>query len=129
MEYEFDFKYRGKTLSELQAMPLKDFTKLVNARARRNLLRNEADPFYQKFEKGVKTTKSIRTHKRDIIITPKMVGTVINVYNGKEFLPVTIVAEMLGHYLGEFALTRKRIRHGKAGIGATKSSTAISKRK
>ena len=58
-----------------------------------------------------------------------MVGKTINVYNGKEFKPVSVVTEMLGHYLGEFVLTRKRIVHGKAGIGATKSSTAISERK
>ncbi len=125
----YGFKYRGKTLEELQAMSLRDFAKLVPSRARRNLLRNESYPFYQKFEKGKRFGKNIRTHRRDLIVTPKMVSKTINVYNGKEFLPVVIMEEMLGHYLGEYALTRKRLKHGKAGIGATKSSTAISERK
>jgi len=110
-------------------MSLRDFAKIIPSRARRNIIRNESDPFYQKFEKNVDVDKPIRTHRRDLIITPKMVGKTIGVYTGKEFAPVVISDEMLGHYLGEYALTRKRLRHGKAGIGATKSSTAISERK
>ena len=110
-------------------MSLKDFSKLVNSRARRNLLRNENMQFYEIIKKDLKANKNIRTHRRDAIIIPKMVGKTIYVYNGKEFVAVNIQTEMLGHYLGEFALTRKRLIHGKAGIGATKSSTAISERK
>lgn len=129
MEEYYGFRYRGKTLEELQKMSLRDFAKIVPSRLRRNLLRNDSNPFYQKFEKNEKVDKNIRTHRRDLVVTPKMVGKTINVYNGKEFLPVTVTEEMLGHYLGEFSLTRKRLKHGKAGIGATKSSTAISERK
>ncbi len=129
MEDEFGFKYKGKSIEELQGMSLKDFAQLVNSRARRNILRNEQAQFYQRIEKDIKTNKNIRTHRRDMIVIPKMVGKTIYVYNGKEFKPIVVVAEMLGHYLGEFSLTRKRLIHGKAGIGATKSSTAISERK
>jgi small subunit ribosomal protein S19 len=129
MEEYYGFRYKGKTLEDLQKMSLRDFSKIISSRARRNLERNESDPFYQKFEKNEGLDKNIRTHRRDLIVIPKMVGKTIYVYNGKEFLPIVIMEEMLGHYLGEFALTRKRLRHGKAGIGATKSSTAISERK
>lgn len=128
MEESNDFLYRGKSLEDLKKLSLKEFAELVNSRARRNILRNENAQFYQRVEKDIKQN-NIRTHRRDIIITPKMVGKTINVYNGKEFKPVSVVTEMLGHYLGEFVLTRKRLVHGKAGIGATKSSTAISERK
>ncbi|MDD4049422.1 MAG: 30S ribosomal protein S19 [Candidatus ainarchaeum sp.] len=129
MDEYYGFRYKGKTLEDLQKMSLREFSKIISSRSRRNLLRNESDPFYQKFEKNIDVDGTIRTHRRDIIVIPKMVEKTINVYNGKEFVPVVITEEMLGHYLGEFALTRKRLRHGKAGIGATKSSTAISERK
>lgn len=124
-----DFRYQGHTIEELEKMSLDEFLKLVNSRAKRHLKRNKNDEFYEKIDKNEKPNKPIRTHRRDIIVVPKMVGKTIHVYNGKEFLPVEVTNEMLGHYLGEFAFTRKRIRHGKAGIGATKSSTAVSVRK
>ena len=124
-----EFKYMGHSLEELQKMSLLDFAKIASSRAKRHLVRNHSDPFYERIEKNKKATKKIRTHRRDIIITPKMVGKTIYVYNGKEFLTVEVFPDMLCHYLGEFAFTRKRIKHGKAGIGATKSSTAVAARK
>jgi len=127
MDYEIN--YKGKTLEELKKMSLRDFAQITTSRARRTLLRDGNSQFYQRFETQRKMDKNIRTHRRDSIVTPKMVGKKIQVYNGKEFIPVDIQIEMLGHYLGEFAFTRKRVKHGKAGIGATKSSTAISERK
>jgi small subunit ribosomal protein S19 len=124
-----EYKFRGNTLEELQKMSLLDFANIAGTRAKRHLARNHSDAFYERIEKNLRATKKIRTHRRDIIITPKMVGKTIYVYNGKEFIQVDIVPEMLAHYLGEFAFTRRRIRHGKAGIGATKSSTAVAARK
>jgi small subunit ribosomal protein S19 len=124
-----EFKYNGHSIEELQKMSLLDFSKLVNSRARRHLVRNHSDPFYEKIIKDLKSNNKIRTHRRDLIVIPKMIDKTIYVYNGKEFIPVEITEKMLGHYLGEFSFTRRRIRHGKAGIGATKSSTAISARK
>ncbi len=124
-----EFKYMGYGLEELQKMSLLDFAKIANSRAKRHLTRNHSDPFYERFENNKKPANKIRTHRRDIIVTPKMVGKTIYVYNGKEFIPVEILPDMLCHYLGEFVFTRKRIKHGKAGIGATKSSTAVATRK
>jgi len=57
-----------------------------------------------------------------------MLGSIIRIYNGKEYFPVTITGEMLGHYLGEFSMTRKSVTHSAAGIGATRSSKAVSAR-
>lgn len=121
------FLFYGKTIEELKQMPLQDFAKILRSRQRRSLLRRleEIRKFIHKLEKKVKRGKKIRTHKRDMIITPQMVGLTIGVHNGKEFVPVKIREEMLGHYLGEFALTRKRIQHGAPGVGATRSSAAV----
>ena len=75
-----------------------------------------------------KFPKPVRTHNRDMIIVPEMVGITMAIYNGKEFANVEMKEKMLGHYLGEYVLTRKKLSHGKAGIGATRSSTAITAR-
>jgi len=126
---EAEINYKGKTIEELKKMSLRDFAQITTSRARRTLLRDGNSQFYQRFETDKKMNNKIRTHRRDSIVTPKMVGKKVEVYNGKEFVPIDIQIEMLGHYLGEFAFTRKKVKHGKAGIGATKSSTAISERK
>jgi small subunit ribosomal protein S19 len=126
---EDDFRFKGKTIEELQKMQLNEFSNLVNSRARRTLGRDGNSQLYQRIERNLRASKKIRTHRRDIIVTPKMVGKMLYIYSGKEFTEVEIQPEMLGHYLGEFVFTRKRVRHGKAGIGATKSSNAISARK
>ncbi len=131
---EKEFFYRGKTLEMLMKMSVEEFAKLCTSRSRRSLLRNKDKTFEKTLDlarqklANVKDYKPIRTHNRDAIITPKMIGLKLGVYNGHEFTAVEVKQEMLGHCLGEFALTRKKIRHGKAGIGATKSSTAITAR-
>jgi len=67
----------------------------------------------------------IRTHLRDMPVLPEMVGVTISVYTGQSFERVDVEPEMLGHYLGEFQLTRKQVEHGQAGIGATRSSKFV----
>jgi small subunit ribosomal protein S19 len=54
----------------------------------------------------------IKTWSRDSTITPEMVGYIIGVHNGKTHVPIKISEEMVGHKLGEFAPTRKFIKHG-----------------
>ena len=67
----------------------------------------------------------VRTHLRDMIVLPEMVGKTIEIYNGKTFNRVEIMPEMVGHYLGEYSLTRGRVSHGSAGVGATRSSKFV----
>jgi len=130
-----EFTFAGKTIDELMNMSYQEFAKLCNARARRSLLRRGIDKKLEakimlarkNLEKGI-DVKPIRTHRRDCIIVPQMLGLKFGVHNGKEFVTVEIVPKMLGHYLGEFAMTRKKLKHGKAGIGATRSSTAIARK-
>ena len=119
-----EFTYRGKTLDELKKLDVREFAKYSKSRQRRSILRQ-----FQKIEEfieraKVKTNKNnvVRTHQRDLVVVPEMVGMKIQVYNGRNFVAVDISGEMLGHRLGEFALTRARIKHGKAGVGATKGT-------
>ena len=123
-----NFVYRGKTLEELNNMEIKEFAKLLPARQRRSLIR-DLKPEQKKFLQMLKTSsKPVKTHLRNTIIIPEMIGKSIMLYNGKEFVPVRVEAEMLGHYLGEFALTRKNVKHSAPGDGETKYSTAVSVR-
>jgi len=126
VEEKKQFTYRGKTLDELKKLDVREFAKYVASRERRSMLRN-FDVIQRFLERCKKSGgKPVRTHLRDIIIVPEMIGLAIHVYNGKEFFPVRITAEMLGHRLGEFAATRRQVKHGAPGVGATRSSAALS---
>ncbi len=125
------FAYRGKKIEELKALDLKEFSKLLPARQRRSIARGFTDMQKKlllkiKDSKEGKWKKPIKTHCRDMIIIPEMVGVQIHIYNGKKFALIEIQPEMLGHYLGEFAHTRSRVAHSAPGVGATKSSAAAS---
>ena len=124
------FDFRGIPLSELESLPLDKLFKLLTARQRRSLTRGITDSKRKLIEeikdaKANKNKNSIRTHLRDLIILPNMVGVTINVFSGKEFVPITIVPPMIGHYLGEFVITNKRVQHGAPGVGASRSSLYV----
>ncbi|MEM4336725.1 MAG: 30S ribosomal protein S19 [Candidatus Woesearchaeota archaeon] len=121
-----EFTYKGKTLEELKAMGIKEFMELVPARIRRSLKRGFTEQQQKVLKKIRKKCKNIETHCRDLVIVPEMIGVTIKVYQGKEFVPVTITEEMLGHVIGEFAMTRKRVSHNAPGVGATRSSASLS---
>ena len=121
-----EFTYRGKTVEELKKLSLNEVAELLPARQRRKLKRGLTDQQKILLEKIKKNESNIETHCRDAIILPDMVGITIKVYSGKEFIPVIIIDEMIGHYLGEFVLTRNRVEHSAPGIGATRSSAALS---
>jgi small subunit ribosomal protein S19 len=128
-----EFMYRGYSLESLLNMSMDEFISLLPSRQRRSLLRGltpEQRILLEKTreakeaqEKGEEV--SVKTHVRDMIILPEMVGMQIHVHNGKEFLRVDIKPEMIGHYLGEFAITNKPVRHGTPGIGASRSSMYV----
>lgn len=128
------FRYRGKTLEELLEMPMDDLIKLLPARARRTLLRGLSPRHRTLLEKVIEARQrliaeckeaTIKTHVRDMIVLPVMVGLTIAVHNGKEYVPVKIAPEMIGHYLGEFAITTKQVRHGEPGLKATRSTLFV----
>lgn len=123
-----EFLFRGKKFDEIKNLSIKEFAGLLTARERRTLLRGFTDEQKVLMEKIRKNKSKIRTHCRDFIIIPEMVGKTIHVYTGKTFVPVRIINEMLGHRLGEFVLTRSSVSHSSPGIGATRSSAALSVR-
>ncbi len=120
-----EFTYRGKSLDEVKKLNLDEFARLVPSRQRRTIQRGLSEEHKKLLHKVKIKDPNIRTHLRDMIVLPEMIGMKIAVHNGKEFTPVEIIPEMLGHYLGEFVLTRKKVTHGAAGIGATRSSKFI----
>lgn len=122
-----EFSYRGKTLEELKELSIKQLAELLPARQRRKLSRGLTD-VEKKLLNNMKKDKDAKTHCRDMIILPEMVGKKIKIHSGKSFEMVMIEAEMIGHYLGEFALTRRRVSHSAPGIGATRSSSSLSVR-
>lgn len=125
-----EFRYRGYTLDQLSSMSTEALLQLLPSRARRSLNRGVSDEKrklledVRKMREG-KLQGQIRTHARDMIILPSMVGLTIHVYNGKEFIPVEIKQEMIGRYLGEFVITNKKVVHGTPGIGASRSSLYV----
>jgi len=128
-----EFTYRGYTLDQLQAMSMDEFITLLPSRQRRSLhrgLTSEQRILLEKLRKTRETLRqggsmTVKTHVRDMLVLPEMVGITLLVHNGKEFLQVEIKPEMIGHYLGEFAITNKPVRHGTPGIGASRSSMYV----
>jgi small subunit ribosomal protein S19 len=126
-----EFKFHGKSLEEVKTMSLAEFGKLLPSRQRRSLQRGYTEAQKKLMDKVKRTNegtykKTIKTHCRDVIIVPSMLGLTILIHTGRKFEALIVVPEMLGHFLGEFALTRTRLQHSSPGIGATRSSASQS---
>lgn len=125
-----DYKYRGYTLEQLQGMSFESFLALLPSRQRRSLNRGISDEKKKLIEetrraKEGKIKNPIKTHARDMVVLPSMVGMNIQVHSGKEFVPLEIKPEMVGHYIGEYVITNKKVVHGTPGIGASRSSLYV----
>jgi small subunit ribosomal protein S19 len=108
-----EYTYRGKTVEDLKKLTQDEFALLVPARQRRTL------------QRGLSEDHKKLLHKVRIKVLPEMIGLKIAIHSGKEFVPIDIIPEMVGHYFGEYVMTRKKVSHGAAGIGATRSSKFI----
>lgn len=122
-------KYRGQSVTFLKTLDVRECAKFMPSRSRRTILRHfdVIDKFVKRCEEKQARNKKIKTHLRDLVIVPHLVGKRIAVHNGKLFQDVDITADMIGHRLGEFSPTRKKVAHSAAGIGATKGSRALKK--
>lgn len=126
--------YRGVELEKLLDLPEEKLVEMFAARQRRKFTRGikrkpatllkKLKAAAAKCPQGEKP-EMVKTHLRDTTIVPEMIGTIVGVYNGKTFNQVEIKPEMIGHYLGEFSITYKPVRHGRPGIGATHSSRFV----
>ena len=119
-----EFLYRGRKISDLAKLSIEELAELLPARQRRSINRGLFRE-NKKLVTGLKSKDSVRTHIRNMIVMPDMVGKSLEIYNGKSFEKVEVMPEMIGHYFGEFALTRSRVQHGAAGVGATRSSKYV----
>jgi len=125
-----EFLYRGLSKEDLDNTSLEKLFQLFNSRQRRSLTRGITDS-KRKLIEEIKSAKAgklktpIKTHLRDLIVLPYMVGVTVNVFSGKDFVPVKMKTEMVGHYLGEYVITNKRVSHGAPGVGASRSSLYV----
>jgi small subunit ribosomal protein S19 len=116
------FTYRGKTVEELRAMDLSEFIKLLPSKEKKKLLKGLSEKEKKFLVRLKNSEKPVRTHLRQMIIIPEMFDKIIMLHSGKEWVRLTIKPEMVGHRLGEFVLTRKRVLHSAPGVGATRAS-------
>jgi len=128
------FSYRGVDLEQLMDLPSDKLVELFPCRVRRRFargLKRKPAALIKRLRKAKKEAAAdekpevVKTHLRNMIIVPEMIGSVVGVYNGKVFNQVEIKPEMVGFYLGEFSITYKPVKHGRPGIGATHSSRFI----
>ena len=129
-----EFTYRGYTMEELSGMDLwpseetegQSVIELLPSRARRSIGRGlslENEHFLERMRRN--SGRTVRTHRRDMPILPEFVGRRIAIHNGQHFIELDVKPEMIGHYLGEFALSRKNVAHSGPGVGATRSSKHV----
>jgi small subunit ribosomal protein S19 len=118
----------------MKNMSIESLLPLMNARQRRSLdkrVANYMNDGKRKLREDMKLVRQgkisgpIKTHVRDMIVLPDMIDLTITVHNGKDFTPVLIKPEMIGHYLGEYSITNKRVQHGAPGVGASRSSLYV----
>ena len=124
------FTFHGLSTEETESLTGEKLFDLLSSRARRSLKRGIDDQKRKligeiKMKKAGKLNADIKTHLRDLIILPYMTGVTVNVFSGKEFVPIVITTEMIGHYLGEYVITNKRVSHGAPGVGASRSSLYV----
>merc|ERR1712060_47005 len=126
------YSYRGIDLDKLLDMSNQDLMELFRARQRRKFSRGigrKTTTLLKKLRKAKRETAygekpvPCKTHLRNMVMVPEMIGSVVGVYNGKQYLNVEVKPEMVGHYCGEFSITKKPIKHGRAGMGSTKSAS------
>ena len=125
-----EFNFKGKSNEVLLNVSNDELFSLLNSRQRRSLKRGLSDNKKKligeiKLAKKGELKNQIKTHQRDLIILPYMLGVTINVYSGKEFTPITLSAEMIGHYIGEYVITNRKVSHGAPGVGASRSSLYV----
>jgi small subunit ribosomal protein S19 len=120
------FMMKGKSWEEIEKMPMADFIKMIPSRQRRALRRGLTEQEKKLLMNIRKNRKKFhKTHCREMVIIPEMVGVKIGIHNGREFVATDIKPEMLGHRLGEYAMTRHKVEHSAPGFGATKSSKFV----
>lgn len=120
-------RFKGKTVDELKAMPLEQFVDILPSKTRRTMKRMgvQTKRFLKSFRKKVKKNKPFKTHFREMVILPEMLGVRFQVYNGKQYVDFVPEVAALGHRLGEFSNPIQMVKHSGPGIGATRGSKSV----
>ena len=123
--------YRGIELDKLLDMNMESVVNLMNSRQQRRF-KHGISGKYERLIKKLRIQKknfvpgekseSVKTHLRNCIIVPEMCGSTVEVYGGKYWNAVEVKADMVGSYLAEYSMSYRPVRHGKVGVGATRSS-------
>jgi len=121
------FLYKGLEIEALKQLTLEEFIKLIPAHSRRTLKRMgvQVKKFLEKFRQRKPSGKPMKTHFRQMVVIPEMVGYHVLIHNGNSYRDLLVAPEMLGKKLGEFAHTTKLVKHGGPGIGATRGSKTV----
>jgi small subunit ribosomal protein S15e len=128
------FMFKGMELDKVLDLSQEELMALVPARARRRFnrgLKRKPMALIKRLRKAKRACGEhqkpdpVKTHLRNMIIVPEMIGSVVGVYNGKVFTQVEIKPEMIGMYLAEFSISYKPVGHGRAGMSATSSARFI----
>ncbi len=119
--------YKGKTPEELKAMSLDEFIKIIPSHSRRTMkhMSIQVRKFLENYRADKKRGKQTKTHYREMVMLPEMLGEHIFVHNGNGYVDVFVQPEMLGRRLGEYAITTKLVKHSGPGIGATRGSKSV----
>jgi small subunit ribosomal protein S19 len=123
-----DFVFRGLDEEQLKAVSMDEFIRMLPSRMRRSLMRGlpeEHRKLIEKIRSWQPGDKPLKTHARNVIILPEMIGKTVHVFSGRDFIEVLIDLKKVGHYLGEYSITNSPVRHGRPGIGASRSSMYI----
>jgi small subunit ribosomal protein S15e len=117
--------YRGIDLDKLPDYSNQDLMELFNARQRRKFsrgIKRKPIALLKKLRQAKRETAysdkpdPVKTQLRNMIIVPEMIGSVVGVYNGKQYINVEVKPEMIGYYLAEFSITYKPIKHGRMSM-------------
>lgn len=131
------YTFRGLDIDDLVKLSQDKLLELLRSRQRRKFnrgIKHKYNRLIMKIRKSKKNVQPgekpvpVKTHLRNAVILPEMVGGVVGIHNGKEFTNVEIKFDMIGKYLGEFSLSYKMTTHGKPGVGATKGSAHVDKK-
>ncbi len=124
--------YKGKLPNELIGISAAEYTKMIKSRQRRWLKRNSLQlrKLNEIVESRISSSskKPIKTRSREALIMPSWIGLSFDIYNGKEYQHIEVAPNMLGHRLGEFVYSTKRVQHSAPGIKATRGSKFLSQK-
>lgn len=122
------YTYQGIELDNLKKMPLSDLKKHLPSALRRHINRGFSQEEYDLIthcsqdhaDEAIITTKC-----RNMMVLPVMIGKIIGIHNGNQFVEVEIKPDMISRRFKDLVPTKSSKAHGRPGVGATSSSKFV----